>query len=151
MKTLQKRYNMIHWECKNKSHTRIKELKLYYKGNIVPVKGIASWPESQICLLPNCQSARSFDRRPDFLKLAWTSDANFVFLTESWLSGEINKSEIYLGACYQIISLSDREVGEYEGFLIASRSNCDLEAVDWKHSLLLLLYSYLWKNYINFG
>ena len=35
-----------------------------------------------------------------------------------------------MGSCYQIISRSDREGGEHGGVLIASRSNCDLEALD---------------------
>ena len=40
--TLQKRYDMIHREGKNKSYFRIKKLKLYYKGDIVPVMEVAS-------------------------------------------------------------------------------------------------------------
>ena len=77
-----------------------------------------------------CQSARSLERCHNILKLALTSDANFVFLTETWLSEEIVNSVILLGSCYQIISRSDREVGEHGGVLIASRSNADLEALD---------------------
>ena len=81
-------------------------------------------------MLLNYQSTRSLERRHIILKLALTSDANFVFLTETWLSGEIINSEIFLGSCYQIISRSDREGGEHGGVLIASRSNGDLEALD---------------------
>ena len=56
-----------------KSDFRVKKLKLYYKGDIVPVMEVASWLESLNCLL---------ERRHNILKLALTSNANFVFLTE---------------------------------------------------------------------
>ena len=91
---------------------------------------IASWPENQICLLFNCQSARNLERRYDVFKLVLTSGAIFVFFTEDWLSGEVNNSEIFPGFCNQFLSRSDREVREYGGVLIASRSNWDLEALD---------------------
>ena len=82
------------------------------------------------CLLLICQSARSLEIRHNILKLALTSNANFVLLTETWLSGEINFSEIFLGSCYQIISSSGREVRDHGGVLMASRANVDLEAFD---------------------
>ena len=41
-KILQKRYDIIHREGKNKSDFRIKKLKLYYKGDIVPVMEVPS-------------------------------------------------------------------------------------------------------------
>ena len=53
---------MIHREGK-KSDFRIKKLKLYYKGDIATIMKVASRLESLNCLLLNCQSARSLQRR----------------------------------------------------------------------------------------
>ena len=68
--------------------------------------------------------------RHNILKLALTGDANFVFLTETWLMGEKKNSEFFLSFCYEIISRNDREVREHGGVVIASRSNGNLEALD---------------------
>ena len=93
---------------------------MYYKGDIAPVMEITSGLEYLNCLRLNCQSARNLERRHDILKLVLTSDANFVFLSETWHSGEVNNSETFLDFCYQILSRSDRKV---RGVLIASSSN----------------------------
>ena len=92
---------MINVEGKKKSDFRIKNLKLYYKDELVDV--VTKWLSTFKCALINGRSVCSLDKRYELLKLCAVNSISLVFLTETWLNTDIKDSEIFLGSSFKII------------------------------------------------
>ena len=117
-KILAKRYDMIANQGKDKSQFKIKKLQLFYQGEKVEVE--SAWLDKVNCLILNCQSISSLDKRQALLSLVFTENISLMFLTETWLTSDIPETEIFLGNNFKVVNRNERESGEHGGLLTAS-------------------------------
>ena len=107
---LAKRYEMVTTEGKDEKDFRIKNLKLYYNNELVEI--YTQWLGPRKCLLVNCQSIWTFEKRYALTKLCNVNSVTLVFLTETWLYSEITNPETFLRYSFNIIARHDRDRGK---------------------------------------
>ena len=111
-----KRYEMVTTEEKDRKDFK-KNLKLYYKIELVEISTQGLCPSK--CLLVNCQSICSFEKRYALTKLCELNSVTLVFLTRTWLYSEISNPEIFLGSSFNIIVRHNCDRGKHGGCLVA--------------------------------
>ena len=125
---LAKRYEMVTTEGKNRNDFGIKNLKLYYKNELDEIS--TQWQCPRKCLLVNCQSICSFEKRYALTELCNINSVNLVVLTETWLYCEISIPEIFLGSSFNVIARHDQDRGIHGGCLIAQCTKDTLNVLD---------------------
>ena len=102
-KILSKWFQMIS-EGKSKNGFRIRNLQLYYHGNLVNLNESLNWlTTNSNCLLVNCQSINCLEKRLKLLKVAQVEKISLLFLTETWLDNQITDSEIFTGGSHTLL------------------------------------------------
>ena len=81
-------------------------------------------------------------------------NTNLLFLTETWLSKEILKSELFYGSSFSVISRSERNVGEHGGLLVAAHINSppkfDLSIERYPFTVACAIVSYGYVTFYGF-
>ena len=115
-KLLSKRYELIS-NGVPKETVKIRYLKLYQGNKELNI----DWLNKEAkCLLVNCQSLLSFNRRLSLLSKVNLVSADIVLCTEIWLDENFTQN-IFPDDNYSIINRSDRNTGSHGGVLILSR------------------------------